>query len=100
MVKRASIAGSVELAAVSSTAQTGGKLNAFHAQFRDQRRLRSWLQGEAVRWALQSADFDRDTRAAVLPLQRSENDPARRGWLLDGVEAPITACREARVTRS
>jgi hypothetical protein len=44
------------IASVLSAAQTGGKLNAFYAQFRDQRRLRSWLQREAVYWALQPAD--------------------------------------------
>lgn len=46
------------VAAVLSAHETGGKLNGFYAQFREQRRLRGWLQHEAVRWALQPADGD------------------------------------------
>jgi hypothetical protein len=46
------------IAAVLAAAQKGGKLNAFYAQFREQRRLRSWLQREAVYWALQPAERD------------------------------------------
>src|SRR5690606_37960321 len=32
------------------------KLNSFYVQFRDQRRLRAWLQHESVHWALIPAD--------------------------------------------
>jgi hypothetical protein len=44
------------VAALLSAAQSGGKLNTFYTQFRDQRRLRGWLQREAVYWSLKPAD--------------------------------------------
>lgn len=46
------------VAALLDAESGGGKLNAFYAKFRNQRQLRSWLQHEAVAWALRPADTD------------------------------------------
>lgn len=46
------------IGAVLSQAGTGGKLNAFYTTFRDSKRLRAWIQREAVYWSLQPAEGD------------------------------------------
>jgi hypothetical protein len=44
------------VAALLAAESRGGKLNAFYAKLRNQRQLRSWLQHEAVAWALRPAE--------------------------------------------
>lgn len=41
---------------IAAVLDSGGKLNAFYSQFRDQRRLRGWIQREAVYWSLKPAE--------------------------------------------
>lgn len=91
--------------------ESAGKLNSFYVQFRDQRKLRAWLQRESVHWALKPAEAEAGplvtTRGYELLFNPGLDGQAwfhrellliaviedlhRRGWKPDGAEEALSS---------